>query len=436
MTSLGWYPMDELPGPMVACCRSGLDAYQGGTARRRALPAAGRRRPRHTSGRPGPHPPPPARPPTGPSCPCRLRVFAERAVGRITRGDGGVLGAHRQPGVAADRARRRHLVPEAAPWAEFHDREVAAYRTWVRRSGHRLPSRRGRYGGADHVVVTRPGREPLHGMVLDTAAEARVQRSGPSDPRPAPQRPRAERRHLGSRGRGEASPRRSPAAPRRRGRAPGPRPGRRLREAPRPALVPTHEDLQYRNVLLSDGGEPLLFDFERAEYATATRTWVRIGDTWTGRPSLRAAFLRRPAGAARFPGRNSAWASDPAFDAVSAIAHGTGHDDPEVTERGLRTLRRLHTVFTAPVAPRPAGRPLSLEPAAGCPGSPGTRSSGHDRVVPAQPVPGGQAEHEAPQDEEAVPEGAPSGLRVGMAAKAGAGRRRGRRRADPASRST
>ncbi|MFJ9613469.1 hypothetical protein [Streptomyces noursei] len=36
-----------------------------------------------------------------------------------------------------------------------------------------------------------------------------------------------------------------------------------------------------------------------------------------------------------------------ALDALSGIAYGLTHDDPEVVERGRRTLRRLHRTHSA-----------------------------------------------------------------------------------------
>ncbi len=107
--------------------------------------------------------------------------------------------------------------------------------------------------------------------------------------------------------------------------------------------MPTHGDLQYLNVLIGDDGEPLLFDFERSEYNTATRDMVRLSDTWTGRPDLRNAFLDGY-GRALTPAEELCLDCDAAFDAVSGIAYGTSHDDPEVTERGNRTLRRLRPI--------------------------------------------------------------------------------------------
>ncbi|MFD6916889.1 NUDIX domain-containing protein [Streptomyces virginiae] len=110
---MDWYP---LPDPMVAYCRAGLDAY------RAHLPAAvhfqqpgdaiqhrpdGPDRTRLLSG-------PPV---SGVEVPYAADV---RGTGRRPDrgGDGGVLDAHRQPGMAADRTRGRHLVPEAAPQRE------------------------------------------------------------------------------------------------------------------------------------------------------------------------------------------------------------------------------------------------------------------------------------------------------------------------------
>lgn len=106
--------------------------------------------------------------------------------------------------------------------------------------------------------------------------------------------------------------------------------------------MPTHGDLQYRNVLIGDDGGPRLLDFERSEYASATRDMVRLSDTWTGRDDLRAAFLNgygRPLD----PDEELRLDCEAAFDAVSGIAYGMSHGDPEVTERGRRTLLRLHT---------------------------------------------------------------------------------------------
>lgn len=42
---------------------------------------------------------------------------------------------------------------------------------------------------------------------------------------------------------------------------------------------------------------------------------------------------------------------DAALDAVSGIAYGVAHNDPELTERGRRTLARLRAERRAPLSP-------------------------------------------------------------------------------------
>ncbi|WP_314252829.1 NUDIX domain-containing protein [Streptomyces kutzneri] len=341
---MGWYPLDALPEPMVAYCRAGLDAYRAG------LPAAVHFQ---QSGDPIEYaadgidrtrllPGPPPHPPGGTDLPHPLRGFAERAVGRIAQvvdvswaragsrvwrltGSGGgtwYLKRHRGP--------------------RFHEREVAAYRTWTPGLGHRVPRLVAADPAARAVVITAlAGRSP-HGAVLDPAAEVRVQqglgRLASALHHCAPERP--------------AGP--SPAADAVQRHLEEARPylaagdeelvlalARVYEDLPRPVLVPTHGDLQYRNVLLTDDGGVRLFDFERSEYASATRDMVRLGDTWTGRPDLRAAFLDGY-GRALTPVEELRLDCESAFDAVSGIAYGAGQDDPEVAERGHRTLFRLH----------------------------------------------------------------------------------------------
>ncbi|MFD6916890.1 phosphotransferase [Streptomyces virginiae] len=226
--------------------------------------------------------------------------------------------------------------------AKFHDREVAAYRSWVPALGERAPRLVAAATDAQALVVTALPGHPLHGMALGADDEARVQQalgrlvsalhsSAPELPAAAATAADKIKRHLD-----------------------GARPyladgdedlvlalARAYADLPKPTLVPTHGDLQYRNVLL-DGDEPLLFDFERSEYNTATRDMVRLSDAWTGRPDLRAAFLNGY-GRALTPAEELRLDCEAAFDAVSGVAYGTSHDDPEVTERGHRTLRRLRT---------------------------------------------------------------------------------------------
>ncbi|MFE9468648.1 phosphotransferase [Streptomyces virginiae] len=338
---MDWYPLDALPGPMVAYCRAGLDAYRAG------LPAAvhfqqpgdaieyGQGGPDRTRLLAGPLT-------GGVELPYRLRVFAEQAVGRIveaTEVSWGRTGSRvwqlTGPG-GGTWYLKRHRGPK------FHDREVAAYRSWVPALGPRAPRLVAADTEAQAVVVTALAGRPLHGMTLDAADEARIQhalgRLTSVLHRSAPER----------------SAESATAADKIKRHLEGARPyladgdedlvlalARAYADLPQPSLVLTHGDLQYRNVLLAEDGEPQLFDFERSEYNTATRDLVRLSDTWTGRPDLRAAFLDGY-GRPLTPTEELRLDCEAAFDAVSGIAYGTSHDDPEVTERGHRTMRRLH----------------------------------------------------------------------------------------------
>ncbi|MFJ7591784.1 phosphotransferase [Streptomyces sp. NPDC097617] len=338
---MGWYALDDLPEPMVAYCRAGLDAYRAG------LPAAvhfqqpgdrvryaadATNRTRLVQG------------PTtdGVELPHRLREFAERAVGRIAAaaevswGRGGSRVWRLTGSGGGTWYLKQHRGPT------FHEREVAAYRAWVPVLGRGAPHLVAVDTAARAVVITAlAGRSP-HGTVLGAAAEVRLHRElgrlasalhhcTPERPAGLPAATGSVKRHLE-----EARPY----------LAEGDEElvlalARTYEDLPRPVLVPTHGDLQYRNVLLADDGEVTLFDFERSQYATATRDMVRLGDTWTGRPDLRAAFLDGY-GRALTPTEELRQDCESAFDAVCGIAYGVGHDDPEVTERGHRTLLRLH----------------------------------------------------------------------------------------------
>ncbi|WP_349637129.1 phosphotransferase [Streptomyces sp. RerS4] len=338
---MDWYPLEALPGPMVAYCRAGLDAYRAG------LPAAVHFQqpgdaieyapagPDRTHLLAGP-------PAGGLELPYRLRAFAEKAIGQIAQ-------AEEVSWVRTGSRVWRLTGPGGGTWylkrhrgAKFHHREVAAYQSWVPALGARAPRLVAADTEARAVVVTALSGRPLHGMVLDAAAEARVQhalgRLTSSLHRSAPERP------------AEAAT----AADKIKRHLEGTRPyladrdedlvlalARAYADLSQPVLVPAHGDLQYRNVLLADDGEPQLFDFERTEYNTATRDMVRLSDTWTGRPDLRAAFYDGY-GRTLTPAEELRLDCEAAFDAVSGIAYGTSHDDPEVTERGHRTLRRLH----------------------------------------------------------------------------------------------
>lgn len=341
--AMGWFPLDGgLPEPMVAYCRAGLDAYRAG------LPAAVHFQRPGDAIADGPEGPDRTRllagPPTGGvELPHRLRVFAEQAIGRIAH-------ATEVSWLRSGSRVWRLTGPGGGTWylkrhrgRKFHDREVDAYRSWVPALGRRAPRLVAADTGGQSVVVTALAGRSLHGMVLGAADEAGVQHG-------LGRLVRALHRSARERQAGSAT-----AADKVERHLEGARPYLAERDEalvlalanlyadlPRPPLVPTHGDLQYRNVLLAGDGEPQLFDFERSEYGTATRDMVRLSDTWTGRPDLRAAFLDGY-GRPLTPAEELRLDCEAAFDAVSGIAYGTSHEDPEVTERGHRTLRRLHT---------------------------------------------------------------------------------------------
>ncbi|WP_327327587.1 NUDIX domain-containing protein [Streptomyces sp. NBC_01210] len=340
-SEMSWVPLDALPDDMVAYCRAGLDAYRhgGGTTvhfqqpddpiafdrgadRLQLLPAAEDR---------------------GAGLEAGLRAFAEQAVGRLA------VVAYASWLREGSRVWRLTGIG-GGTWflkqhrsARFHQREVGAYREWVGTLGARAPRLVAVDAEQGAVVITALEGRSLHGLSLDPAREREVRRRlgalTADFHHGAPSRPALERgpspadkleRHLavarsfladGDEERLHATARRYAAL--------GPA-----------ELVPTHGDLQYRNVLLGDGDEVSVVDFERAEYATATRDLVRLSDVWDGRPDLREAFLAgygRPFTAVE----EERMECEAAFDALSGLGYGHTHGDPEVAERGQRTLARL-----------------------------------------------------------------------------------------------
>ncbi|MFJ3877153.1 phosphotransferase [Streptomyces sp. NPDC090077] len=105
--------------------------------------------------------------------------------------------------------------------------------------------------------------------------------------------------------------------------------------------VPTHGDFQLRNLRWDEGADALyVIDFERSEDGPAVRDFVRLSDAWHGRPDLFQALMdgyRRPF----TPEEEARLTVLSVLDAVSGISYGTAHRDPELVERGLRTLARL-----------------------------------------------------------------------------------------------
>ncbi|MEU7316487.1 phosphotransferase [Streptomyces sp. NPDC007083] len=351
--AMDWVPLDALPADMVAYCRAGLDAYRSGAwlavhflpndtivydpgADRLRLVAAA-------------DAPPPAKRPGA-----RVVEFAEQTVGPIATW---IDVSWMREGSRVWKARGA----QGGNWyvkihqsAKFHTREVVAYRTWVPTLGTRAP----RLMAADEelravVLTALPGR-PLHGASLppqqerDTfrrigALARRVHQA--STPRPAPTNsgPAIEKaeRHLEA-----ARPHLSPGDE------------EFVRElthqaadlAPLP-WVETHGDFQLRNILRLDDeadsagdadGSLALIDFERSEPGPAVRDLVRLSDAWSDRPDLYEALLDGY-GRALTDTEQERLVTDTALDAVSGIAFGATQGDPEVVERGRRTLVRLRS---------------------------------------------------------------------------------------------
>ncbi|MET9778820.1 phosphotransferase [Streptomyces sp. NPDC006367] len=340
--AMGWFSFDKLPGPMVAYCRAGLDAYRAGahmgvhfqkTGDPIAYdPAVDRLLlvPDH-----GSHGAVPGD---------AVHAFAERAVGRITRWTD-VSWAR-----AKSRVWRAHGA-EGGTWYvkvhqndRFHQREVAALRGWAVSLGAAAPRLVAADASLRAVVVTAlPGR-PLHGRVLAPVRERevfhrigalarRIHESTPSYPAPAGSGPAVDKadRHLAA-----ARPYLTPGDE------------EFVRELVRQAedlmpleYVETHGDFQLRNILYDDSdGSVAVIDLERSEPGPAVRDLVRLSDAWASRPDLYEAFM---SGYSRSltAAEEARLVIDTALDAVSGIQFGIAHGEPELIERGHRTLTRL-----------------------------------------------------------------------------------------------
>lgn len=342
--AMDWFGWDALPEPMVAYCRAGLDTYRAGA--RLAVhfqqpgdpiaydPALDRLR--IVADAPLP---------ANALVPQEVvRVFAEQAVGRITDwADASWARENSRVWRATGRSGGTWYV-KIHQRDRFHGREVTAYRSWTHALGWHAPRLVAADASLRAIVVTAlPGRG-LHGAVLTPAAEVRVHHglgelaaafhnSAPPHTPPADRTSPAGKleRHLSVArpylNDGDEELLRALAS----------------RHAALPPIVevPTLGDLQLRNVLLADDGTLGLFDFERAEYAPAVRDLVRLSDQWHGRPDLEEAFLNGY-GRTLTADEVELWECETGLDALSGIQFGMTHHDPELVERGHRTLARLH----------------------------------------------------------------------------------------------
>lgn len=333
--AMEWFALDELPEPMVAYCRAGLDAYRAG-----AQLAVHFQEPGDSLA----YAPSADRlllvPGTAPDG--AVRAFAERAVGRIARWTD-VSWAREESRVW------RAYGAEGGTWyvkvhqnERFHRREVTALRGWVTGLGEATPRLVAADGTLRAVVLTAVGGRSLHGAVLRPEQERevfhRIGQLAAAIHTSAPPRPgrgvlpvgKLERHLEGARPHLAAADEefvRSTAES----------------SAALPALpaVPTHGDFQLRNLRWDEGSGTLyVIDFERSEPGPAIRDFARLSDSWHGRPDLLTAVTRgygRP-----FTPEEAAQLTILAvLDAVSGISYGAGHGDPELVERGLRTLARL-----------------------------------------------------------------------------------------------
>ncbi|MFB7513181.1 phosphotransferase [Streptomyces sp. NPDC056144] len=344
-----WFAFDALPEPMVAYCRAGLDAYRVGV--RLAVhfqePGDPIAYDRSVDRLVLVHDPAPRGAPRGAAPEQAVRAFAERAVGRIA-GWTDVSWPREESRVwRVDGSEGGEWYVKIHQNDRFHRREVSALRGWVTALGAAAP----RLVAADQalraVVLTAVGGRTLHGALHPPEQQRRIfHRIGQvaaTIHHSAPARPSAGELPLGALGAMErhltgARPHLSPGDE------------EFIRATARDAAgmetlegVPTHGDFQLRN-LRWDGAADTLYviDFERSEVGPAVRDFVRLSDAWHGRPDLLQAVLDGY-GRPFTPDEAAQLTVLSVLDAVSGISYGATHGDPELVERGLRTLARLRT---------------------------------------------------------------------------------------------
>ncbi|MFH9561249.1 phosphotransferase [Streptomyces globisporus] len=339
--AMEWFPLDALPEPMVAYCRAGLDADRSGV--RMAVhfqepddaitydPSADR-----LVLVPDPD--------AYGTVPEEERRFAEQAVGRIT--------AWTDVGWPREESRvYRAFGAEGGEWYvkihqsdRFHRREVDALRSWVPGLGAAAPRLVAADPALRAVVLTAVGGRTLHGAVHPPERQRRIfHRIGQLAAAihdSAPPQPAADTLPLG-----KVERHLSGALPH---LAPGDEEFIRATTASAADLVlletvPTHGDFQLRNLRWDESADVLyVIDFERSEPGPAVRDFVRLSDAWHGQPELFQALMDGY-GRPFTPEEEAQFTVLSVLDAVSGIAYGTTHGDPELVERGLRTLARLRT---------------------------------------------------------------------------------------------
>ncbi|SEE27987.1 NUDIX domain-containing protein [Streptomyces misionensis] len=348
--AMDWFALDRLPEPIVAYCRAGLDAYRAGARMGVHFqepgdpiaydPAVDRLL---LVPDPGAHDATPAD---------AVRAFAEQAVGRIVRWTD--VSWARQD----SRVWRAHGA-EGGTWyvkvhqnERFHRREVAALRGWVAGLGEAAPRLVAADGVLRAVVLTAVGGRSLHGAAFPPEQQrkvfhrvgrlaAAIHTSAPPLPGGGAPPVRKLERHLdGARTHLAAGDEEFVRAT-------------VESAAGLPALpeVPTHGDFQPRNLRWDEHADALyVLDFERSEYGPAVRDFVRLADAWHGRPDLLAAVLNGY-GRTFTPAEEAQLAVLSVLDAVSGISYGAAHGDPELVERGHRTLARLRAARQHPDHP-------------------------------------------------------------------------------------
>ncbi|CAL9586240.1 hypothetical protein SUDANB106_05147 [Streptomyces sp. enrichment culture] len=339
--AIGWFRLDDLPEPMVAYCRAGLDAYRAG-----APVAVHFQEP----GGPVAYDPPADRLVLVADRISRdaapgdaVRAFAEQAVGRIAAW-ADVSWAREESRVwRADGADGGTWYVKIHQNDRFHQREVSALREWVPTAlGAAAPRLVAADPGRRSVVLTAVGGRSLHGAVHPPEQQRRIfhriGRLAADIHHSAPSRPAAGTLPLGKLERhlngarpylthGDEEFIRATAE----------------KAAELPALdeVPTHGDLQPRNLRWDADADVLyVIDFERSERGPAMRDFVRLSDAWHGRSDLLTAVMDGY-GRPFTPEEEDQLTVLSVLDAVSGISYGTAHGDPELVERGHRTLARL-----------------------------------------------------------------------------------------------